>query len=183
MGINSIYCYSYIAEWVAAVFSQRCHLPSQLTQFDWLHEWERTLQKQGRYKEKYHYLGENDDQWEYCRFLASESGLMNNTIPVVGKCISVCISYMYMFYYSISFIYDVYIVHNISSCTTTTTDTTTTTTSWSAYIDLLQSIYDDATLHRSTEPGAPDCYRQRHYHIHWSVPCPILGFYTIFLMS
>jgi hypothetical protein len=54
-------------------------LPSQEQQRQWLREYELALLAKGYSDDKYHYMGDGDDQWRYCRFLATEAGLMSNS--------------------------------------------------------------------------------------------------------
>jgi hypothetical protein len=68
--------FCYAAEYAAAVFSGRAVLPNLAQRCAWLAQFEAKLTQTRYFGEKYHYLGDGDDQWEYCRILARESGLM-----------------------------------------------------------------------------------------------------------
>jgi hypothetical protein len=71
----------FAAEYLAALYLQRASLslPSQEQQRQWLREYELALLAKGYSDDKYHYMGDGDDQWRYCRFLATEAGLMGSS--------------------------------------------------------------------------------------------------------
>jgi hypothetical protein len=77
-------CLLVTAEYVAAVFSGCAVLPNVAERFAWLAQFEAKLKQMRYFEEKYHYLGDGDDQWEYCRFLARESGLIREGQRAAG---------------------------------------------------------------------------------------------------
>ena len=64
------------AEYVTAVLTGQVTLPELAQRYEWFDTWEKMLKAKEHYADKYHYLGDGSDQWDYCRFLARESGLI-----------------------------------------------------------------------------------------------------------
>ncbi len=130
---------------MAAVFSGRASLPSVSEQYEWLAKFEENLQLAGGKDTKYHYLG-GPEQWDYCRFLAKESGLITDTnsdtdtVAETGNADS-------------------------STAIVSVPGTTHSAFQHSRYLRMLQAIYDDNMKHRVLYPGAPDTYRERVYTV------------------
>eukprot|EP01032_Pedospumella_encystans_P011056 gene11056-12889_t len=129
----------YQAQYVAAVFSGRTPLPSTDEQYQWLEAFESHLRATGMYYTKYHFLG-GPPQWEYCKFLAEQSGLIAELGEKQG---------------------------NMESVSTTTTKTYSQQ-QHAQYLHMLEAIYDDNMVHRVLYPGAPDTYRERVYSVNRS---------------
>ena len=118
-------------------------LPSIAQRYAWLGQFEAKLKQARYFEEKYHYLGDGDDQWEYCRFLARESGLIGEDRDAEGDggggdC-----------------------ADNRRSSRRATAE------SVDSYLRLIQEIYNDNIAHRPAYPGALDCYRERRYRVNW----------------
>lgn len=60
---------------MAAVLQGRVVLPNLAHRYRWLARFEANLTDRRFYEDKYHYLGDGTDQWEYCRCLARVAGL------------------------------------------------------------------------------------------------------------
>lgn len=114
------------------------------------------------YSTKYHFLG-GPPQWEYCRFLALKSGLINDVDVTSGGIGGARIK----------------IASDITNSTTTgttaivTNDTTTSAAHYThyaplqhaQYLHMMESIYEDNMECRVLYPGAPDTYRERLYKV------------------
>jgi len=124
------------AQYVAAIFSGRASLPSVVEQYEWLKSFESKLRDSGMYTTKYHFLG-GPPQWEYCTFLAEQSGLIASLGKDYGDMKSVW----------------------------TTISTSYSQELHAQYLHMLESIYDDNMVHRVLYPGAPDTYRERVYSV------------------
>eukprot|EP01032_Pedospumella_encystans_P008530 gene8530-10115_t len=126
----------YQAQYVAAVLSGRTPLPSTDDKYLWLETLETYLRATGMYSTKYHFLG-GPPQWDYCKFLAEQSGLIAKSGDKVG------------------------IMESVS----TTTTTSYSQQQHAQYLQMLETIYDDNMIHRVLYPGAPDTYRERVYTV------------------
>ena len=124
------------AQYVVTALSGRTPLPSTDKQYRWLETFESQLHATGMYNTKYHFLG-GPPQWDYCRFLAEQSGLIAELGDKQG---------------------------NRKSVSTTTT-TSYSQQQHAQYLHMLEAIYDDNMIHRVLYPGAPDTYRERVYSV------------------
>lgn len=134
-------------------------LPSREQQESWLAQREAELRRRGQFAEKYHYLGDGSDQWDYCRWMAREAGLLSYDQQVV-----VCTDETAAQDPSVGAKLESPIA---DASSTTTTTTTGTCYDVNRYISLMEGIYNDNVAHRPVYPGAPDTYRERRYHIDW----------------
>ena len=124
----------FSAQYVAAVFFGRTLFPCTDEQYHWLESFESHLRATGMYHTKYHFLG-GPPQWEYCKYLAEQSGL----IATLGDK-----------------------EDNRKSVSTATT-TSYSQQHHAQYLHMLEAIYEDNMVHRVLYPGAPDTYRERVY--------------------
>ncbi len=118
------------------MFSGRASLPSVADQYQWLMSFETQLRESGMYTTKYHFLG-GPPQWEYCKFLAEQSGLIAS------------LDYQ----------------HGSMESVKTTIATSCSQQQHALYLRMLESIYDDNMIYRVLYPGAPDTYRERVYSV------------------
>ena len=135
------YFFSYVflqssAQYVTAVLSGRTLLPSTDEQYHWLESFQSHLRATGLYHTKYHFLG-GPPQWEYCKFLAEQSGLIASPGDKQGN------------------------MESVSSKTTTSYSQQ----QHAQYLHMLEAIYEDNMVHRVMYPGAPDTYRERVYSV------------------
>jgi hypothetical protein len=133
--------FALAAEYASAVLSGRCTLPSLAQRHRWLSRYEANLKARGFYDDKYHYLGDDTDQWEYCRLLARLAHLPGTAGAAAAESQPQQQDENHSSEIN---------ARNYNSMT---------------HIAVMEGIYDDNAAFRFQEPGAPDTYRR--YRVNW----------------
>lgn len=159
------------AEYVAAVFTGRVHLPSVSDQYAWLQTFEEELAHNNLYAEKYHFLG-GDPQWVYCRQLATASGLIRG--QAVSKFPGTADPCDESTGDNSTSINQVPIIDNpvlesagVSLRSNDSSSADAVGKDMARYLDVLEEIYNDNIEQRPRYPGDSDSYRNRKYRVNW----------------